>query len=186
MATMIPLPCGTHTVARPEDPHRAGARYGRAVSGPARTVTRSVDVAAPPHRVWDLVSDLPAMGRFSPENEGGRWQGGATGPAVGAVFRGANRSGRRRWSTRCTVTRCEPGRSFAFAVSAVGRPVAEWSYELAPTDTGCTVTETWHDRRGPLVTWLGRLTTGVQDRSEFTATSIEHTLARVKAHTEQD
>ena len=149
-------------------------------------ITRSVEVAAPAERVWALVSDLPRMGEFSPENEGGRWQGGATGPAVGAVFRGTNRSGRRRWSTRCTVTRCEPGRSFAFAVSAVGLPVAEWSYELEPTAGGCRLSETWQDRRGGLMSWLGRTTTGVQDRTAFTATSIEQTLAQVKARAEQE
>ena len=149
-------------------------------------ITRSVEVAAPAQRVWDLVSDLPRMGEFSPENEGGRWQGGATGPAVGAVFRGTNRSGRRRWSTRCTVTRCEPGRSFSFAVRAVGLPVAEWSYALEPTATGCRLSETWSDRRSGLMAWLGRRTTGVEDRSVFTATSIEQTLERVKARAEQE
>ena len=149
-------------------------------------ITRSVEVAAPAERVWALVSDLPRMGEFSPENEGGSWQRGATGPAVGAVFRGTNRSGRRRWSTRCTVTRAEPGRAFAFAVSAVGMPVAEWSYDLEPTDSGCRLTETWQDRRSGLMSWLGKRTTGVQDRIGFTATSIEQTLARVKAHAEQE
>lgn len=149
-------------------------------------IARTVEVAAPVDRVWELVSDLPRMGEFSPENQGGSWQRGATGPAVGAGFRGRNRSGRRRWSTRCTVTRCEPGRSFAFAVSAVGMPVAEWSYDLQPTATGCTLTETWRDRRSGLMSWLGRRTTGVQDRTSFTATSIEQTLARIKGRAEQE
>jgi hypothetical protein len=136
--------------------------------------------------VWDLVSDLPRMGEFSPENEGGTWGRGATGPALGATFTGRNRAGRRRWSTRCTVTRCEPGRAFAFEVRAVGLPVAEWSYDLAPSGSGCTVTETWRDRRSGLMALLGRATTGVQDRTAFTATSIEQTLDRVKARAEQE
>ena len=151
-----------------------------------QTITRSVQVAAPAERVWALVSDLPRMGEFSPENAGGSWQRGATGPAVGAVFRGTNRSGGRRWSTRCTVTRCEPGRAFAFAVHAVGMPVAEWSYDLQPTADGCTLTETWQDRRSGLMSLLGRATTGVADRTAFTATSIEQTLAKVKARAEQE
>ncbi|MFN2524390.1 MAG: SRPBCC family protein, partial [Mycobacteriales bacterium] len=57
----------------------------------ATSVSRSTDVDAPADVVWGLVSDLPGMGRLSPENTGGRWSGGATGPAVGARFRGANR-----------------------------------------------------------------------------------------------
>ena len=148
------------------------------------TVSRSTTIAAPPLAVWELVSDLPGMGAFSPENTGGSWVGGATGAVVGASFRGHNAAGRRRWSTRSTVVRSEPGRAFAFDVSAVGMPVAQWAYELEPTGDGCRLTETWTDRRGRLMVTLGRLTTGVTDRASFTAQSIEHTLARVKESAE--
>ena len=150
-----------------------------------QSLSRSTVVAAPPQRVWELVSDLPRMGEYSPENTGGSWVGGATGPAVGAVFRGRNRRGLHRWSTRCTVTRCEPGRSFAFAVSSLGLPVAEWSYDLEPAPEGCRLTETWTDRRGALVTAAGRLVSGVSDRAAFTAQSIEQTLDRVKSRAER-
>ena len=147
------------------------------------TVRRSIEIQAPAERVWALVSDLPGMGRFSPENTGGAWVRGG-GPVVGAVFRGTNAHGRRRWSTRCTVTRSEPGAAFAFEVRAGGLPVAEWSYALEPTTGGCTLTETWQDRRGRLITALGALTTGVQDREAFTSKSIEQTLDAVKATAE--
>ena len=146
-------------------------------------VERSVDVAAPAEVVWALVSDLPGMGRFSPENTGGRWVRGG-GPEVGAVFRGTNASGARRWSTRSTVVEAEPGRRFAFDVSSVGLPVARWSYRVEPLGDGCRVTETWQDRRGALVAKAGALLTGTSDREGFTATSIETTLQRVKAHAE--
>lgn len=148
------------------------------------TLSRSTVVAAPPERVFALVSDLPGMGRFSTENAGGRWTGGATGPAVGARFRGANRAGRRRWSTLSTVVRCEPGRAFSFLVTAGGLGVAQWSYALEPVDGGTRLTETWEDRRGRLMTVLGRLTTGVSDREAFAAGALEHTLAAVKAAAE--
>ena len=147
-------------------------------------VTRSVDVHAPAEAVWAIVSDLPGMGTLSPESTGGRWTGGATGPAAGAVFRGTNASGSRTWSTRSTVVDCEPGRRFAFDVSSVGLPVARWSYDLVDTADGCLVTETWQDRRGRLATLGGRLLTRVQDRTAFTATSIEQTLARLKDRAE--
>lgn len=150
-----------------------------------QSVTRSTAIAAPATQVWQLVSDLPGMGAFSPENAGGSWRGGATGPALGAVFLGRNRSGLRRWSTRSTVTRCEPGRAFSFAVSSVGLPVAEWAYDVEPEGDGCRLTETWHDRRGPLMVTLGRVVSGVGDRVEFTALSIEQTLQRVKERAEQ-
>lgn len=153
---------------------------------PVRDLSRSVDVAATPQRVWELVSDLPAMGEYSPENTGGRWVRGATGPAPGAVFRGRNRRGLHRWSTRCTVTRCDPGRSFAFAVAApLGLPVSQWSFDLDPTEHGCRLTETWTDRRGTLISTVGRMISGVADREAFNAMSIEQTLARVKVRAEQ-
>lgn len=98
------------------------------------SVTRSVDVAAAPEAVWDLVSDLPGMGRFSPEATGGRWVRGQ-GPAVGSVFRGTNAQGRRRWSTRSTVVEAERGRAFAFEVASAGLPVARWSYRIEPPPT---------------------------------------------------
>lgn len=148
------------------------------------TLSRSTEIAASPDDVWALVSDLPGMGRFSTENVGGRWRGGATGPAVGARFTGRNRAGARRWSTQVRVTRCEPGRAFAFDVGSFGLAVARWSYDLEPTPTGCRLTESWEDRRGWLVTTVGGLLTGVADRESHTADTLERTLAAVKAAAE--
>ena len=142
-----------------------------------------MEVDAPAEQVWALVSDLPGMGAFSPENRGGRWVGGK-GPELGAVLIGTNGSGLRRWSTRSTVVRCEPGRAFAFDVSFLRAPVARWSYELEPTPTGCRLTESWQDRRGSLFARTAGLTTGVSDRAAFTATSIERTLQGIKRKAE--
>ena len=148
------------------------------------TISRSTTVAAPADRVWALVSDLPRMGDYSPEAVGGSWVG-ATGPEVGAVFRGRNGRGLRRWSTRSKVVRCVPGREFAFEVSAVGMVAAEWAYDVQPEGDGCRLTETWTDRRNGLMTVLGKAVTGVGDRGAFTATSIEQTLQRVKERAER-
>lgn len=145
-------------------------------------ISRSVRIEAPAERVWGLVSDLPGMGALSPENTGGAWRGGATGPAVGARFRGSNRNGRRRWSTSVTVTRCEPGREFAFAVSSIGLPVSEWAYEIsADGPTACTVAESWVDRRPGWFKGPAGLVTGVKDRGEqSTGDNIDRTLAALK------
>jgi uncharacterized protein YndB with AHSA1/START domain len=150
----------------------------------ASTITRSVDVDAPPAQVWDLVSNLPGMGELSPENTGGSWLDGATGPAVGVRFRGSNRQGWRRWSTTARITACEPGRRLAFDVSSLGLAVSRWTYDVAPRSGGCSVTETWEDRRGRTIDALGLLVSGVGDRSVFTAQSIEQTLAAVKQRAE--
>ena len=140
-------------------------------------ISQTVQVAASAQRVWELVSDLPGMGRLSPENAGGTWLGDATGPAVGAQLKGVNRAGRRRWSTLTTVVRCEPGSAFAFDVTALGLKVARWEYAIEPEGAGCAVTETWTDHRGPVMVAIGRLTTGVADREAFTERSIASTLA---------
>lgn len=153
------------------------------MTGPT-TLCRSIDVEAPAERVWGIVSDLPRMGELSPENAGGRWLGGMTAPGVGARFRGANRRGWRRWSTAVQVTECDPPRRFAFEVRAAGMSVARWSYDVSPRPGGCTVTESWLDQRGRAMDLLGRLTTGVTQRAEFTAESIETTLAALKRRAE--
>lgn len=144
-------------------------------------ISRSTYVEAAPEDVYALVSDLPRMGELSPENEGGRWLGGATGPAVGVRFRGSNRNGWRRWSTTVRVTEAEPGAAFAFDVSFYGVPVSRWTYRFVAAGTGCTVTESWQDRRPAWFKGPAGLTTGVMDREAATASGIEHTLARLKA-----
>ena len=151
------------------------------------TISRTVHVDAPAQRVWELVSDLPGMGRLSPENAGGTWKGGATGPAVGARFKGRNRNGVRRWSTSVRVTRCEPGAAFAFAVSSVaGIPVSEWTYLIEPSGDGCEVTETWQDRRPGWFKGPAGVVTGVMTRDDAsTAVNLEATLQALKAVAEQ-
>ena len=111
------------------------------------TTAVSRDITAPALKVWGLVSDLPRMGEWSPENTGGSWVGEAGGPAVGAVFRGSNKNGIWRWTTDCTVVECEPGRVFEFAVRSGRLAVANWRYEFEETDGGCRVTESWEDQR---------------------------------------
>jgi uncharacterized protein YndB with AHSA1/START domain len=149
------------------------------------SISRTVDVDAPAERVWALVSDLPGMGALSPENTGGSWLDGATGPAEGVRFRGSNRRGWRRWSTVVRITGCEPGRRIAFDVGSLGLAVSRWTYEVAPRAGGCSVTETWEDRRGRAMDVIGLLASGVADRGTYTARSIEHTLAAVKKRAEE-
>ncbi len=147
-------------------------------------VSVSRDIAAPAEKVWQLVSDLPRMGEWSNENVGGKWLKGATGPAAGARFRGANRNGVRRWSTVATVIDADPGRRFAFRVSVTGLPVSAWSYDFEATVHGCRVTESWTDHRPGWFRPLAGLATGVGDRVEHTRAGIAHTLEKLAAAAE--
>jgi len=143
-------------------------------------VTR--DIAAPADRVWALVADLPRMGEWSPENSGGTWAKGASGPALGAVFRGNNKRGLCRWSTTVTVVECEPGKVFGFAVSSGPLAVANWRYEFEATDTGCRVTESWRDNR---TRWFAMVARVMGDHGEGNAQAqMESTLACLAAAAE--
>jgi uncharacterized protein YndB with AHSA1/START domain len=106
----------------------------------------TVHIAASPARVWDLVSDVTKIGRYSPETFEAEWIDGATGPAVGARFRGhvkRNGIGPIYW-TSATVTECEPGRVFKFGVGSKGKePLSIWGYDLAAAGDGTDVTETF-------------------------------------------
>ena len=132
-----------------------------------------------------MVTDLPSMGSWSPENQGGQWSKGATGPAVGARFTGRNRNGRRSWSTSVEVTVFEPPRRFSFALMALGKNWCDWVYEIEPTSTGCRVTHSWVDHRTPLAGTLGKWASGVADRATHNKANMEVTLANLKKAAEQ-
>ena len=145
------------------------------------------DIAAPPETVWRLVSDLDRMGEWSPECTGINWVGappGPAGPAVGAVFKGRNRIGIRRWSTKGTIVAADPDRRIAWDIAALGLPGARWGYSIEPTDGGCRVTETWEDKRGGLLQLLGSVATGVKDRAAHNEAGMRTTLERLKAAAE--
>ena len=148
--------------------------------GEKAPVSASTEIAADPKVVYDLISDLPRMGEWSPENCGGKWKGGATGPAVGAKFKGKNKNGWRSWSTDVTVTEASPPESFAFRCAVKGIQTAEWAYRITPTATGCTVTESTTDKRSGLLAAIGNRVSGRKDRAGFNRTSIETTLAKLK------
>lgn len=110
---------------------------GTADSSP-RGDSVTLRIAAPAERIYDIVTDVAGMGRLSPECTGGRWLGDATGPAVGARFRGTNRRGIARWSTTNEVVVADPGREFAFETQQSGM---RWTYRLEPDGDGTLVTE---------------------------------------------
>ena len=134
-------------------------------------------------RLYELVSDLPRMGEWSPENTGGKWVGGATGPEVGAKFRGTNRHGLAIWMTSVTITAADPGQRFAFDVHVLGVPISTWEYTFADATDGCVVTERWTDNR-PGWMRVSSMATGVRDRKVHNRRGMQETLARLKAAAE--
>src|SRR5664280_2834791 len=99
----------------------------------------NLHIDAPPDKVWGLVSDITKMGEYSPEVIEAEWMDGATGPAVGARYRGhvkRNENWPVLYWTTCKITECVPGQVFEFAVIMGDRPVNTWRYEFGCTDDG--------------------------------------------------
>ena len=95
-------------------------------------ISATVEVAATPERVWEVVSDLARMPEFSPELRRARVLGG---PGLGATVVGLNRRGLVAWPTTSKVVRWEPGRAVAWRTRESG---ATWVYELEPVGEGRT------------------------------------------------
>ena len=99
----------------------------------------TVHMDATPEQVWDLVSDVTKIGRYSPETFEAEWLDGATGPALGVRFRGhvkRNEKGPIYWAT-CVITECEPNQAFGFTVGqSVEKGLNNWRYQIDPSPSG--------------------------------------------------
>jgi len=143
----------------------------------------SVTVAmnAPAEQIWELVADVRNTGKFSPETFEAEWLDGATGPALGAKFRGhvkRNEIGPIYWTT-CRVTACERGSEFGFEVLAGNRPVNNWHYRFTPIDGGTEVTESFRMTEGLFTTLFGLV--GGPLRKRRNIRDMRTTLERIKA-----
>nr|MDQ3294217.1 SRPBCC family protein [Actinomycetota bacterium] len=96
----------------------------------------SLHIDAAPDALYDIVSDLPGMGRLSPENTGATWIKGATGPAVGARFRGGNKHGVMRWWTHGVITKADRPKQIEWDVKESG---TRWGYRFEPAGDGTLV-----------------------------------------------
>ena len=144
----------------------------------------TVHMAAPADKIWVLVSDVTKIGRYSPETFEAEWLDGATGPAVGAKFRGhvkRNGKGPIYWTT-CVVTEAEPGRSFAFGVGAADKPLNVWSYALVENGDGTDVTESF--ALAPTLPLRVYWTLFGWSRGKTNRNGMRTTLERIKAEVE--
>jgi uncharacterized protein YndB with AHSA1/START domain len=147
-------------------------------------VAEQIVVAAPPVEVFDAVTEVRRMARWSPEcfavwvwrREHGR----------PARFVGWNRRGLFVWFTTCRVRVCDPGAEFVFDVTTFGLPVSRWGYRFAAVPDGTQVTEYWLDRRGRGSGLIGRIFTGPSAnlRPQVNRDGMRQTLARLKQELE--
>lgn len=106
-----------------------------------RTHQDSVEVQASPEVLYELVSDVTRTGEWSPVCRACWWDEDAEPGQVGAWFTGHNEIPDRTWETRSQVVAAERGREFAWVV---GGRFVRWGFTMAPTDSGTTLTESWH------------------------------------------
>jgi len=134
----------------------------------------SIFIAASPESVYALVSDITRMGEWSPECISGEWLAGATGPAVGAKFKGNNKLGPYKWSTSPIVTASEPGKVFEFDAGAT-----TWRYEFAPAEGGTRVTESF-----AVTSTMTKIYSTIARRHGSLVKGMAKTLERIKAAAE--
>jgi uncharacterized protein YndB with AHSA1/START domain len=123
-------------------------------------------VAAPPERVWELVSDVARVGDWGTECVAAEWLDGADGPAVGARFLGHQVRYGSKWETTSTVIEAERGVSFAWAVGDPANPAATWRYQLDADESGSTLVR-YRVVMGPGPSGLKALISGRPDREEY-------------------
>jgi hypothetical protein len=142
------------------------------------TAEAHVHVDALPEAAYGVVSDVTRMGEWSPETIKCDWIEGATGPVVGARFKGTNKRGFAKWSTKPTVVVADPGREFAFDVGTDTR----WTYRFDADGAGTMVTESFEMLRD--IRWYyafaERWLMRVKDRRADLERGMALTLERIK------
>ena len=141
----------------------------------------TVTMTASAEQIWEVITDIRNIGRYSPETFEAEWLDGAAGPALGAKFRGhvrRNEIGPVYWTT-CRVTACEPGREFGFEVLVGDRAVNNWHYRLTPAQGRTDVTESFQLNASPLMSLYSVF--GGQLRRRRNLRDMRKTLERIKA-----
>jgi Polyketide cyclase / dehydrase and lipid transport len=139
----------------------------------------SVDIAAPPELVYDLITDVTRMGEWSPECYRCEWLDGATAAVPGARFRGYNRRGRLRWERTAVIDIADRGREFGFATvnDKTGRQETQWRYSMQRSPSGTVLTESFQ------FLWCSLGNRAVEmflPRGRQVNSGIDETLRRIK------
>ena len=96
------------------------------------TVEVTIDIAATPTTVWQLVSDIELSSRFSTEAGGANWIDGHDRPALHARFAGHSaHDAIGEWTTTCIVTGFDVEQRFEWSVAGPDDEVSSiWRYTI--------------------------------------------------------
>ncbi|OBI73094.1 SRPBCC family protein [Mycobacterium sp. E740] len=138
-------------------------------------------INAPVDKVWELISDLKNMPRWSPQCRLMKTFGPLR---QGAKTFNLNRRKFLFWPTTSQITELVPRKKLAFRVNENG---TVWSYELEPADTGTRLVETRHAENGvkPFSTMaVNAVLGGVPSFERELVEGMNESLARIKAAAE--
>lgn len=142
----------------------------------------SLYIEAPPEKLYDLISDVSRTGEWSPECRHCEWTDGATGPTVGAWFKGTNKRGFVRWSTKSRVVTAAEGKEFSFVTRFKDHDETRWTYRFDAREGGTLVTETFEllaDMASSVV-FMERVLLRIKDRKSDLQANMRQTLQRLK------
>ncbi|MGP2441709.1 SRPBCC family protein [Streptomyces sp. JW3] len=170
---------------------------------PLLRASADIGISATPREIYELISDLPRSGEWSPECQGGAWVAGE--PAtVGAVFRGENHRSpdvvswapvvRGAWTTHAEVVAAEPGRTFRWAMhdSAGHKQSSVWGFDIEAAAEGSVLVH--HFRMDAATEGIRGITAEMdevekkrffQEWGDKVAGDLAATLERVKAVVEK-
>jgi hypothetical protein len=154
-----------------------------------KLIEDSIEIQATPDAVWSLVTDIPAMSRWSPQVVKSTVRGGVV--RQGATFANLNKQGLKRWPTNGKVVRFTApsgaaAGDFAFRIKE-NKSVWSFRFEELP-DGGTRLTERRETPEGisALSAFLTRWVLGGQERfTEELRTGIRETLERIRAEAER-
>lgn len=143
----------------------------------------AVTVRVPPEDAYDFVADVTNLPRWSPECRECEWLDSASTATVGARFRGRNKRGLIRWTTKPSVVVADRGREFSFVVDHGGRPLTRWTYRFSHEGDGTQVTESFEilDDIPWYIRLSERLLMRVPDRHADLDANLRTTLSALRA-----
>ena len=146
-------------------------------------IEASIEIAAPPAKVWALVSDLRNIPRWSPQTAKTFIRGDIK---PGTKMFNINRKGFLVWPTQAMVKVVEPEKQIAFKIR---ENWTTWSFTLEPTDDGGTRLTERRDASDGIsdlsVTLTKRVLGGIDDFTASLQSGMEQTLAKIKAEAER-
>lgn len=147
------------------------------------TIEESVEISAPPAKVWSLIQDPRVMSKYSPET----WRSFLRGGGVvkqGSRFLNINRRGPLVWPTRSKIVTFVPEQEIAWRVAD---NYTIWRLRIEPTGGGCRLVQTREAPQG-ISDISVRLTNlafgGVDSFSAELKGDMATTLSKIKADAE--